>query len=1776
MATSTSTAPYWGNLDPPKVNRTTSMKRKTGKESYYGEEEPRRNKQSMAAQPEQYANQQNRASIQSQAQTASTTSPFASPTASTFRGDGLAPRPSSFQYGTSGAYGSKDYEKRRRRASRDPEVFSNDTESYTPPPAAPEPPRSGGPPVSYKAFNTNGGTAVNQNPGNPPPKGRPDIAVDTALDQQDVSATRERRKPADAYSALSNTGERKPASRNDKNAVRTGSVRARKEQPEVVDPGSQERARKSSVAESESAARRREWAPDRSPLQRLELTLDSITKEEKRARIKEAELHVTERPTQGDERKNSVRFRNRPVAKAVEKDPELLPAGTVDGRRSERSRTTTDTSSRGPATEQFARDSAQPRNRGGREVRPAERQVEKNSISERGPSFRDRTQVPVADAATAGVAMGPGVSRSTSNKLKKQPPGDPWYHERLEAERGASARSMEDSRPPVPPKDLASASSGPQSRQPVYSAIVTGDGASDDDYEEPQVRRGGSKKLHQLTGEQNFPQNPDPIKSKILPVQQQLYADKLDRSEELGPAAVLNENQRIEKPVHGHRFVVAPAVANLSEDKAPVGRDGHHHFKDILHDSRRSQYRPGDGMYTPGRRLDEWKKARVASLVGGLLELGTDESATVKTEADKDKTWWEAGNKRKRRPSTSNRKAEMYDGPAEDPKGTTFSSHSVDAFTRLTDSIASTAFRPPLYLKCGPLLRYCGMREEEPPPSRPGAQPRSTKEIWRGTVMIVTSDKDSSYDITPTLRLFVQPMNLLPPPPVNVDGALEPEYIDPLAGLPKIARDGSTLYVRPVEELEEEKDKSTDETDDGLFEKTRTLPGQYDGADSKARNDPRDEFGPDGEKVNKHAEVQGFRLHVEHGVTFWRFNIEVELGPKAQRIAYRINRGPATGFWVPARGESMNIMFHSCNGFSLSVNPDQFSGPDPMWRDVLNTHQTQPFHVMIGGGDQIYNDRVMKDTTVFQEWLAIKNPLHKHNAPFTQQMQQELELFYLNRYSMWFSQGLFGLANSQIPMVNIYDDHDIIDGYGSYPHHFMDSPVFTGLGAIAFKYYMLFQHQSSIDEGEDSEPSWLIGNQPGPYIKEMSRSVFMSMGQGISFLGLDCRTERSREEIISLETMDRIFDRCSDEIVKGKTKHLIVLLGVPIAYPRLVWLENILTSRLMEPVKAMGKAGLFGNFLNKFDGGVEILDDLDDHWTAKNHKKERLHLIQDFQDLAAEKSVRVTILGGDVHLAAIGQFFSNPKLGIPKDKDHRYMPNVISSAIVNTPPPEMMADVLNKRNKVHHLDHDTDEDMIPIFTSDVNGSKRNNKHLLPRRNWCSIREYNPEMSPPPTPTEERSPSPPRGGLLRRLSGTRGPSYRAEAAGRPPVREGLFRRLSSTRRRGSINDTDNTYNSYESPSRRRSMDDHSRPPVSQFNRTQSQKPRRSLSLTRAFKPGGLFNRSSGKRRSNAGGINGYGDDSDSFTESESGGDDDFVYNQQPMDASHRQHTHTPRMRGGAGDPSYFPDAEDYVQPPSRTRSKLSKGKEPMYTNQIQSRNGRDEETYSPRPTQNRPPVLRNRNQDDYTEAPTVPPGNPRTSRENHTGVHGSSRHVSADVRNDNGQDEPPQARRPFHRTATGMSIGEKKYKNKASAHEINLEGGLEITLNVEVNQKDPVGITVPYRLLVPALWYEETQIGLGSGSVSGAGAAYAGGAHGHGVPGRKPSGLKRWVSFGKKNVGNKPGYSNGSYNGEREPVSRGGSERGSFSEGDDLGQMRQRTEDPVDMRKHGKGFLAGRL
>ncbi|EDU42039.1 conserved hypothetical protein [Pyrenophora tritici-repentis Pt-1C-BFP] len=373
----------------------------------------------------------------------------------------------------------------------------------------------------------------------------------------------------------------------------------------------------------------------------------------------------------------------------------------------------------------------------------------------------------------------------------------------------------------------------------------------------------------------------------------------------------------------------------------------------------------------------------------------------------------------------------------------------------------------------------------------------------------------------------------------------------------------------------------------------------------------------------------GQKLYEDSKKAFWRFIIEAPMQPFESRWSYDIQglkyvegskEEKPQVFVIPSISQSMRIMFHSCNGFSVGTDMDIWQGP-VLWNDVLRMHEQRPFHVMIGGGDQIYNDGVRVDGPL-KPWTDIGNPHKRREYPFDRKMRDECDEYYYNNYIRWYGHKPFSTANSQIPQVNIWDDHDIIDGFGSYTDHFMNCAVFRGIGRVA----------------HNANP---------------------------------------------------------------ELKHMILLLGVPIAYPRLIWLENILQSPLIAPIKFLNKRfGFAGGFFNQFDGKVDLLDDLDDHYTARQHKQERRDLMHRLQRFSQKFSARVTILGGDVHLGAIGRFYSNPKAGLRAEEDWRYMPNIISSAITNKPPPQAVANLLARRNKIHHLDKETDETLLEIFDRD--------------------------------------------------------------------------------------------------------------------------------------------------------------------------------------------------------------------------------------------------------------------------------------------------------------------------------------------------------------------------------------------------------------------------------------------------------------------------------------------
>lgn len=291
---------------------------------------------------------------------------------------------------------------------------------------------------------------------------------------------------------------------------------------------------------------------------------------------------------------------------------------------------------------------------------------------------------------------------------------------------------------------------------------------------------------------------------------------------------------------------------------------------------------------------------------------------------------------------------------------------------------------------CGPLLNYRRMEL-----SSPEAEGEAPKGKWFGSVLIVTKGGGRN---TP---------NVAPPPVLRLRrlGEVEGDNYD---------------SVEPSFEAE---------MTGALLEQQQASRG---GGSSEATAGPAAGNGvAAGAGSGDGKLIEGVCLYSDPRNTFWAFALELDMSPRETKWEYTIasvkyksrTQSARSCFFVPATTESMRIMFFSCNGFSVGTDEDAWCGP-ALWNDVLRRHAERPFHVMIGGGDQIYNDAIRVDGPL-RPWADIGNPVKRREYPFPEKLRQECDDYYLKNYLRWYATEPFAEANGQIAQLNIWDDHDV-------------------------------------------------------------------------------------------------------------------------------------------------------------------------------------------------------------------------------------------------------------------------------------------------------------------------------------------------------------------------------------------------------------------------------------------------------------------------------------------------------------------------------------------------------------------------------------------------------------------------------------------------------------------------------------------------------------------------------------------------------------------------------
>ncbi len=385
----------------------------------------------------------------------------------------------------------------------------------------------------------------------------------------------------------------------------------------------------------------------------------------------------------------------------------------------------------------------------------------------------------------------------------------------------------------------------------------------------------------------------------------------------------------------------------------------------------------------------------------------------------------------------------------------------------------------------------------------------------------------------------------------------------------------------------------------------------------------------------------------------WLWQCSLPLAAKAQLVQYSLNNVPYT-INLPAKNQKPCIAYASCNGFSDPTLLKNISDKNALWKrmkllhDGVNTigmTRFGPWNLLLMGGDQVYSDAMWNKQYCrnLAAWAELNWRQRKGRA-FTIEMQKEVERFFEDLYISRWSQPEISAAMASIPSVMMWDDHDIFDGWGSYPFEQHHCPVYQGIFNIAHKYFKLFQLQSVDAVPTTSLPDQAAFNQ-AYRIGDLGLMVLDMRSERMPHNPLEALGHTMPDQVLSEKSWNAVYKWLD---AQQEMSHLLLMSSIPVVHPTMDLLETML------------------GFL---PGQQELEDDLRDQWRSQSHMQERLRLIQRLFRLSAEKKCRVTILSGDVHVAAVGVLHSD-RNDVPPNAC--VINQLTSSGVVHPAPPAMV------------------------------------------------------------------------------------------------------------------------------------------------------------------------------------------------------------------------------------------------------------------------------------------------------------------------------------------------------------------------------------------------------------------------------------------------------------------------------------------------------------------------
>ncbi|WP_244639609.1 alkaline phosphatase D family protein [Aureimonas endophytica] len=343
------------------------------------------------------------------------------------------------------------------------------------------------------------------------------------------------------------------------------------------------------------------------------------------------------------------------------------------------------------------------------------------------------------------------------------------------------------------------------------------------------------------------------------------------------------------------------------------------------------------------------------------------------------------------------------------------------------------------------------------------------------------------------------------------------------------------------------------------------------------------------------GEAKPARLHQFFGWTAWGYDFAL---PAEAGASYALG-DRAFAVAADMTGD-IRVAFASCNGQEAGDGERPLDERNHMWRRLALEHRTRPFSLLIQGGDQLYADEAMFCHPALARW-AKASLAEKPDIAFTPEMREAARRWYAERYVKLAAEPAMAEVVARVPSLMMWDDHDIMDGWGSHPPELQTSPVGQGLFAVAREMFMLFQLGIA--------PDGVSPLAPDP------EGLSFTLGAAFPRLRVllpDLRSERRLTRVMGPAGW-RAFERTLASVREGE--RVLVVSTVPVLGPRLSLVERL---------------------MNRMPGTQDYEDDLRDQWQSHAHRVEWRDFLECLERLAVDDGAQVTVLSGEIHLAARG------------------------------------------------------------------------------------------------------------------------------------------------------------------------------------------------------------------------------------------------------------------------------------------------------------------------------------------------------------------------------------------------------------------------------------------------------------------------------------------------------------------------------------------------------------